>query len=238
MNRCDPQQRSKSFLRLTPSSVWVKVDTDTDENDNSEPGSARGLLRLGPVTCESSLEEAVESFPDLGIPLAILSTPKPQQGRFYVGKSKAGEAQDNGLAKDEAGYSSEKGLRGRKVYPHQASVPQEHWDNPTQDRTQEGRGNPDHYQEYRRPQKNGEERDDQNRSILGWVKTGAEFTFDLRVHNLSKVELGALLWLLNLPKDHFFRLGSGKPLGFGSVRRLIEVCDVRKGDRLRRRYEA
>jgi hypothetical protein len=37
------------------------------------------------------------------------------------------------------------------------------------------------------------------------------------------VELGALLWLLSLPKDHFHRFGGGKPLGFGSVRLEIDT---------------
>lgn len=107
-----------------------------------------------------------------------------------------------------------------------------------QDRTQTGAGNPAHYQEYRRPRKaNQEQRDDQNRSILGWVKAGAQFIFDIRVHNLSEVELGALLWLLKLPEAHFFRFGSGKPLGFGSVRLTIDNCDLPTGQSLLARYE-
>jgi hypothetical protein len=50
------------------------------------------------------------------------------------------------------------------------------------------------------------------------VKPDTVFTFDMHVTNISKVELGALLWLLTLPENHFHRLGGGKPLGFGSVR--------------------
>ena len=220
---------------------WVKsaAKAVADLNSTTEPAAVRSLLRVGPVTCESSVEEAVQSFSALGVPLAILSTPKPQQGRFYVAGSNAGEAQRDGLSKTEAGYSENKGLRGRKVYPHQASLSDSHWDKPMQDRTQEGSGNPAHYQEYRRPQKNGhEQRDDQNRSILGWVKPGAQFTFELNVHNLSAVELGALLWLLKLPDGHFFRFGGGKPLGLGSVRLTIDDVEVRTGQDLLFRYSA
>lgn len=61
---------------------------------------------------------------------------------------------------------------------------------------------------------------------------------DLHVQNLSKVELGALLWLLTLPEEHFYRLGGGKPLGFGAVRLTIGECDVRTGNDLRNRYMA
>jgi hypothetical protein len=76
------------------------------------------------------------------------------------------------------------------------------------------------YQEYQRAGDDKDKRDDQNRSIEGWVRPEARFTFDVQVTNLSSVELGAVLWLLDLGKDgqHFFRLGGGKPLGFGSVR--------------------
>jgi hypothetical protein len=45
------------------------------------------------------------------------------------------------------------------------------------------------------------------------------------------VELGALLYLLDLPENHVHRLGGGKPLGFGSMRLNIdwEQTDLRKG---------
>ena len=59
-----------------------------------------------------------------------------------------------------------------------------------------------------------------------------EFGFDLHVTNLSRVELGALLWLLALPSDHFHRLGGGKPLGFGSVRLEMTEAVLHDGDGL------
>ena len=88
-----------------------------------------------------------------------------------------------------------------------------------------------HFQEYRRPQLNGEEqRDNQNRSIQCWIKPGTVFTSDLHIANLSVVELGALLWLLSLPADYYHRLGGGKPLGFGSVRLEIDAVKTRLSD--------
>jgi CRISPR-associated protein (TIGR03986 family) len=153
----------------------------------------------------------------------------------YVAKNKQGEAQKDGLSKEEVGYSPEKGLRGRKVYTHHAGLPEGYWENPLEDRTQ--RFIKGYYQEYRRPQKNRQEqRDTQNRSILGWVKPGTIFTFDLHLMNLSKVELGALLWLLKLPEGHYLRLGGGKPLGFGSVRLTVDSYEVCTGKALRQKY--
>jgi CRISPR/Cas system CSM-associated protein Csm3 (group 7 of RAMP superfamily) len=217
---------------------WVKGDSQGESNRNSAAGfaAARGLLRVGSIMCESSVDEAAQIFPGAGVPLAVLSTPKPQQGRFYVAKSREGTAQRDGLNKIEAGYTNDKGLRGRKVYPHHDGLPDGYWDDPMREKM--GAGNPAHYHEYRRPRKDDQEQlDDQNRSILGWVKPGTEFTFEIQVHNLSKVELGALVWLLKLGKGHFFRFGGGKPLGFGSVRLSIDDCDVRTGEGLLARYE-
>jgi CRISPR-associated protein (TIGR03986 family) len=199
-------------------------------------GAYRGNLRIGPVTCRTPLEGALLDASAYPIPLAILGEPKPQQARFYVGASSRGESQPRGLAKLDAGYHKGKGLRGRKVYPHHRGLPPDYWDQPEEDRTQtEVAG---HFQEYRRPRQplgptglSGEQRDDQNRSVLGWVEPGTEFTFDLHVTNLSKFELGTLLWLLCLPPEHYHRLGGGKPLGFGSVRLDLEPTrtDIRDG---------
>ncbi|MBI5758598.1 MAG: TIGR03986 family CRISPR-associated RAMP protein [Planctomycetales bacterium] len=214
-------------------------------------GAYRGNVRIGPVTCQT--DNPVESFGNAGLPLAILGQPKPQQARFYVGSTPQGESQVDGLSRESAGYRQSKGLRGRKVYPHHTNLPLHYWDQPLEDRTQQS--DDDHFQEYRRSHKPrkvqqgnrqvavlnqdgtfellsgdaNEQRDDQNRSIRGWVKPTMEFRFDLNVANLSLVELGALIFLLTLPEDHFHRLGGGKPLGFGSVRLKTngqpDLCD-------------
>ncbi len=42
--------------------------------------------------------------------------------------------------------------------------------------------------------------------------------------------MGALLWLLSLPPEHFHRLGGGKPLGFGSARLDIDAEGTRIHD--------
>ena len=51
------------------------------------------------------------------------------------------------------------------------------------------------------------------------VAPGVSFRFTLRFENLSRIELGALLWVLRLAADERYRLalGMGKPLGMGAV---------------------
>ncbi len=50
----------------------------------------------------------------------------------------------------------------------------------------------------------------------------------MRRDHLAPVELGALLWTLNLSSDEgfFFRLGYAKPLGFGSVTLDVEKVEL------------
>jgi CRISPR-associated protein (TIGR03986 family) len=215
----------------------------------SGEGAYRGNLRVGPV---SGPHDAIEYFDGRGVPLAILGEPKVQQVRFY------GAADTNGTAltlpQKESGYTARQGLRGRKVYPHHVNLSDDYWKNATEERTQVGHPP----QEYRRPHKGvldgkifkqnadgtfvlkegelNEQRDKQNRSIRSWVKPHTTFDFHVHLTNLSDVELGALLWLLTLDDKHYFRLGGGKPLGFGSVRLEIDAVHLANGAQLRREY--
>jgi len=199
-------------------------------------GAHRGQLRIGPIACHT--EYPLETFGTPGVPLAILGQPKPQQARFYVAASQNGSAQADNIPRTNAGYLSFKGLRGRKVYPHHYGLPTGYWLDPMQDRTQQPVDG--HFQEYRRPRLNGQEqRDDQNRSVSQWVKPGVTFEFDIDVINLSPVELGALLWLLDgMGEGRYHRLGGGKPLGFGSVCLDIDWEDssLCSGEALKNRY--
>jgi CRISPR-associated protein (TIGR03986 family) len=53
------------------------------------------------------------------------------------------------------------------------------------------------------------------------LKPGVQFKFRIYFENLRREELGALLWVLNLPggpnKTYRHKLGMGKPLGMGAV---------------------
>lgn len=178
-------------------------------------GSYKGQLRVHSVECLT--DDWNDNFRDdnTTVPLAILGQPKPKQLRFYNAQDDRGTPLKDGISKESSVQSYSQGLRGRKVYPHHQGLPDNYWQNPSQDRTKNAVNG--HYQEYRHPD-NGKEHNVQNRSMKDWVKEGVDFKFDIDVRNLSEVELGALLYLLRLPDIHFHRLGGGKPLGFGSVR--------------------
>ena len=191
-------------------------------------GSYKGHLRIHSVECRSTQEQALSMFENQGVPLAILGQPKPAQTRFYTAEDKQGTPIQSEKNKEYGYENKNRGLRGRKVYPHHRELPESYWQAPQEDLT--GQEIDGHYQVYRRPS-GPDERDSQNRSITGWVNPGTSFQFEIDVNNLSTVELGALLWLLKLPEQYHHRLGGGKPLGFGSVRldADVEAADIRTG---------
>lgn len=176
---------------------------------------------------------------------------------------------------DKEKLKEKKGLRGRKVYPHHANLPVNgYWFEEDKGKKGEFKDNSLDYtqkavdgengrffREYLRPKKLNEktgrteqQRDSQNRSVEGWIKKGTEFSFDVHFTNLSEVELGALIWLLDLnryvntnseSRQFFHRFGGGKPLGFGSVKLILveeaevasrkrgKVSDIRSGKELK-----
>lgn len=177
-------------------------------------GAWKGKLRITDARCPGG--DPTETFSGGERVMAILGAPKPTQARFYLGDEK-GSPQKAGITKEKAGYTEEKIIRGRKVYLHH----------------------------QRFSEKNvfpGSEPSGLNRSIRDWIPKGREFRFDIRFENLTKLELGCLLWLLTLNEDgaerYFFRLGYGKPLGLGSVSLSIkpDELEVFSGDDMRNRY--
>lgn len=173
---------------------WVWGDDDPDQ---PRPGLDKPTAYAGRVRFSHAVLTQ-----DAGVfdaTLAILSTPKPTTYRFYL-RPRNGKPQD-GRDDKEVDYDNEgQVLRGRKVYRH-------HGD----------RLNPQEYQSV-----NGV-KSDQNRTVRGVQKAGSVFEFTVDFENLAPVELGALLWSLQLEGWHH-RIGYAKPLGFGSAQ--IEVLGV------------
>jgi len=229
--------------------VFGWVNQQGSARNSAKKPAYKGQLRIASLRytgcwdADGKVTQPITVFPQPGLPLAILSTPKPEQARFYVAANKTGQPQADEIDKPKASYddgvtpgrNSTKGLRGRKVYPHHRELPADYWDGPMALRA--AREHPDKaqqltncYREYVRVAEDAKSlRDDQNRSIEGWVNPGTRFRAEIDVVNLTKVEIGALLYLLNLPSDCHFRLGGGKPLGFGSAHVSLVDLDLADG---------
>ncbi len=82
--------------------------------------------------------------------------------------------------------------------------------------------------------------DDQH-TIIKPIKDGVTFTGRIRFENLSKVELGALLFVLDLQdgvdEELCHKLGMGKPLGLGSVKITPELVTINRTERYGRLFD-
>jgi CRISPR-associated protein (TIGR03986 family) len=141
------------------------------------------------------------------VTLAILSSPKPTATLFYLLRGRPDEERgEPPEGDDRVGYRDGYKLRGRKVYRHNGEV------------------NPQEYERATDAKHDG--KDDQNRTVHGVRRPGNKFQFTIDFHNLAPMELGALLWALELEGKEVHRLGFAKPLGFGSVKIEVAALDL------------
>jgi len=132
----------------------------------------------------------------------ILSTPRPTTFQHYlVQDANKGHDPDNKQKIAHFGTStSETQIRGYKHYWHRGS-------------------NPD----IRFHESDGEKAEKRKTQLTQIVplKTGVQFKGRIHFENLRTEELGAILWVLNLPHTenilYRHKLGMGKPLGMGAM---------------------
>ena len=174
---------------------WVKgLNKEKSSGDKKEFVSYKGRLRF-----EHAVLQPPKGKPFDEMSLAILSSPKPTTERFYLLPGEDLERKNWLWNNTRGGYNNESNrLRGRKFYRHHGKAREEN---------------------YR-----VESKSEQNRSVRGTLPEGSVFTFSIKFQNLSPLELGALLWTLELGGKGFHRIGYAKPLGFGSVKlRVLKV---------------
>jgi CRISPR-associated protein (TIGR03986 family) len=137
----------------------------------------------------------------------ILSNPKPTSFQHYLVQDKVNgqpRAQNRKRLAHYDSSPSQTTLRGHKLYWHKANITRAD----IEEATPVGSNDTQHTQF--RP-----------------VNRGVTFSFNIRFENLSAIELGALLWVLQLCNDAYtadkdgpyrFKLGMSKPLGMGTVK--------------------
>lgn len=63
------------------------------------------------------------------------------------------------------------------------------------------------------------------------LDAGSKFSGRIRFMNLSEAELGALLFILNLPEGHYHKIGMAKPHGLGSIRIETKLNIIERDER-------
>lgn len=139
--------------------------------------------------------------------LKILSSPKPTSFQHYL---EQGNRDTNSLLH----WNNAEGLlRGCKMYWHR-KTPQDGENGWAAD----VEGSPSQYKQVKT------------------IDIGAYFNGCIRFENLSAVELGALLFVLDLPNGCAHKIGMGKPLGLGSIRIKSDLILSARTDKTKGRY--
>lgn len=175
----------------------------------------RGHVWLGPVRCDSGAG-AVQSFTEPW-PLAALNGPKPSQARFYVGDEDGNPLPAKTATSGKNGYATGRRPRGRKTYWPRLDLPEDYWQGSRAGHTRDLPPPPRETGEgkVREHVAGASTSANVTRRVVSWVAPEATFSGEIRFDGLTRVEAGALLWLLTRPKH--LMLGGGRPLGFGQV---------------------
>lgn len=125
----------------------------------------------------------------------ILASPKPTTFQHYLVQPKETKAEKKNLKHYASKPVEETVIRGHKLYWHKGSDPT--FEHP----------NPDNAS-------------DTQTTKIKPINKDVTFEFTIDFENLSDVELGALMWVLDIAQDDNYRLklGMGKPLGMGAVK--------------------
>lgn len=206
---------SKGVLNAQPEAEDPRLDLadlifgtvlrdDSKEAANRATHARRGRVSFG------LMQPINGAQPDSTVK-AVLSAPKPSYYPSYVEQGDRGSYGDKPADRDSyrTFMDDDVRIRGWKRYrPHEgirrSTLPKD---------------------------RNGNELT-QVQTLFTPLKGGAVFKGELRVHNLRKVELGALLWALDFGgrKDCYHMLGLARPLGYGRVQLRVTGSDLDGND--------
>jgi CRISPR-associated protein (TIGR03986 family) len=147
----------------------------------------------------------------------ILSSPKPTTFQHYLVQPKETDAASEKLKHYPSKLVQETVIRGHKLYWKKAQVTRQQIEACPED----VRNADSQYTEIKP------------------IKAGISFKFRIYFENLNKVELGALLWVLDIAQDKKYRLslGMGKPLGMGAVEITHELYLNQRQDRYQKLFD-
>ena len=171
--------------------IFGFVRSEKSEKDQSRAGR----VFVSDAVCEKAANEDIwfTGSQESTIIPQILSTPKPTTFQHYLVQTDR-EARKSELKHYATKPEEETVIRGHKLYWHKGNTRLIVLNNPKVSESQTTQIKP--------------------------IKAGVSFKFSIDFENLSDVELGAILWVLNRVQDEKYRLslGMGKPLGMGAVK--------------------
>lgn len=183
-----------------------------NKTNKSEQQACAGKVAFSDGICQEENVKDIFMVNEAGEIPKILASPKPTTFQHYLVQTSSNKQTLKHYASKP---EQDTVIRGHKLYWHKGETPDIwHPDSDNASDTQITRIRP--------------------------IKPNKVFTFKINFENLSSVELGALLWVLNIAQQDQYRLsiGMGKPLGMGAVKLTHEVylCDRAKTEKHQSRY--
>jgi len=146
----------------------------------------------------------------------VLATPKPTTFQHYLVQPRDGEHDPDDKRKLAHYGATRTVIRGHKLYWHKKTG-----------------STAEYFAEQGQVDWARDKQHTQIRPVAGGVK----FRFRIDFENLTDVELGALLWVLDLPQGHHHKIGMGKPLGLGSVAITPRLVLTNRSERYQRLFD-
>jgi len=141
----------------------------------------------------------------------ILASPKPTTFQHYL------EQPDDATKNNLRHWDSDAKIRGYKMYWH--------------------RNTPNNSKQVYSWNEGKIIENDTQHTVIRPVNKGVTFKGRIRFENLTKEELGALLFVLNLPENCHHKLGMGKPLGLGSIKISTQLFISKRTERYSRLFD-
>ncbi|MUH01330.1 TIGR03986 family CRISPR-associated RAMP protein [Scytonema sp. UIC 10036] len=195
-NRIDLAEAIFGFVRSKEKNNQSNIEKSTNNKFDS---ALAGRIFIENAICEKTINDDIwlTGSYEKTITPKILSNPKPTTFQHYLVQTSSEKIQlkhyANKSSKDN--QVAETVIRGHKLYWHKGNNPDiEHPDGDNADGTQITKIKP--------------------------IKEGVKFTFDIHFENITDIELGAILWILQKAAEpkYCLSLGMGKPLGMGAVK--------------------
>jgi CRISPR-associated protein (TIGR03986 family) len=185
-----PNLRESSVIDITDAIFGF---VRQEKQSETEKQSRAGRIFISNAECQTDSKDIwLKNHPTIP---KILASPKPTTFQHYLVQPENTNAEKQNLKHYASEPIKDTVIRGHKLYWHQGSNPNIEHPNP------------------------GEASDTQLTQIKP-IKTGVSFKFTIDFENLSDVELGAIIWVLEIAQNDKYRLslGMGKPLGMGAVK--------------------
>lgn len=198
----DREKRAASALDFLPETLRDPNITDlanaifgfvkAEKQNNYQQQARAGRICFSDGVCKQSIDDDIW-LADQTITPRILSGPKPTTFQHYLVQDSVEKSELKHYASKP---KSQTVIRGHKLYWHKGQSPSIQLTDTSQ-------------------------ASDTQTTQIKPIKPGIEFEFTIHFDNLSDVELGALLWILDIAQQedkYRLSLGMGKPLGMGAVK--------------------